>query len=83
MEERRREGRSWCWKSTESPRETIGAPVVSNMEVNQIGTTRQGLGVYIDKNACEADGIILFNRVKPHTSFRGRYESGLVKMLLP
>ena len=51
------------------------------MEVNQIGTTRQGLGVYIDKNACEADGIILFNRrVKPHTSFRGRYESGLVKM---
>lgn len=55
--------------------ETIGAPVVSNMEVNQIGTTRQGLGVYIDKNACEADGIILFNRVKPHTSSYNKFVS--------
>jgi uncharacterized protein (DUF362 family) len=61
--------------------ETVGAPVVSSMEVTQIGTTEKGLPVYIDKNACEADGIILVNRVKPHTSFRGRYESGLVKML--
>ena len=61
--------------------ESVGAPVVSSMEVRQIGTTDKGLPVYIDKNACEADGIILFNRVKPHTSFRGKYESGLVKML--
>lgn len=61
--------------------ETIKAPVISSMEVRRLGTTDQGLGVYIDKNACDADGIILFNRVKPHTSFRGRYESGLVKML--
>ena len=59
----------------------IGAPVVSSMEVTQIGTTPKGLPVYIDKNACAADGIILFNRVKPHTSFRGKYESGLMKML--
>ena len=61
--------------------ETVGAPVVSSMEVTQIGTTDRGLPVYIDKNACAADGIILFNRVKPHTSFRGKYESGLMKML--
>lgn len=61
--------------------ETIGAPVLSSMEVVQIGTTPKGLPVYIDKNAYEADGIILFNRVKPHTSFRGKYESGLIKML--
>lgn len=61
--------------------ETIGAPVVSSMETVQLGTTDRGLGVYIDKNAAEADGVILYNRVKPHTSFRGRYESGLVKML--
>lgn len=61
--------------------ETIGAPILSSMEVKQLGTTPRGLGVYIDKNACEADGIILFNRVKPHTSFRGSYESGLIKML--
>lgn len=35
----------------------------------------------MDKNASEADGIILFNRIKPHTSFRGPYESGLMKMM--
>ena len=61
--------------------ESVGAPIVSSMEVTQIGTTGHGLPVYVDKNACQADGIILFNRVKPHTSFRGKYESGLVKML--
>ncbi len=61
--------------------ETVGAPVVSSMEVTKIGVTDKGLGVYIDKNACEADGIILYNRVKPHTSFRGKIESGLIKML--
>ncbi len=61
--------------------EAIGAPIVSSMEVQQIGTTVRGLPVYVDRNACHADGIILLNRVKPHTSFRGKYESGLVKML--
>lgn len=61
--------------------ETVGAPIVSSMEVKQIGTTPKGLPVYIDKNACEADGIILLNRVKYHTSFKGKYESGLFKML--
>ena len=61
--------------------ESIGAPVVASMEVKQIGTTPKGLPVYIDKNACEADGIILVNRVKLHTSFRGKYESGLLKMM--
>ena len=61
--------------------ETTGAPVVSNMEVKQIGTTSKGLPVYIDKNACEANGIILLNRVKLHTSFRGKYESGMLKMM--
>lgn len=61
--------------------ESTGAPVVSSMETVQIGETDRGLGVFIDKNAYEADGIVIFNRIKPHTSFRGDYESGLVKML--
>ena len=61
--------------------EICGAPIVSSMEVVEIGKTNKGLPVYIDKNAYEADGIILLNRVKPHTSFRGKHESGLVKML--
>ena len=61
--------------------ETVGAPVVSSMDVVQLGTTDRGLPVYVDQNAAEADGIILLNRVKPHTSFRGKYESGLMKMM--
>ena len=61
--------------------ETTGAPVVSSMETVQIGETELGLPVYIDKNAWEADGIILFNRVKTHTSIRGPHQSGLIKMM--
>jgi hypothetical protein len=37
--------------------------------------------VFIDKYAYEADTIVVLNRIKPHVSFRGRYESGLMKMI--
>jgi len=60
--------------------DTVGAPILSSMDVVEIGKTELGLPVYIDKNAYEADGIILFNRVKTHTSIRGDIESGLTKM---
>ena len=59
----------------------IGAPIRSSMETVLIGKTGSGLPVRIDKLASQADGIVLFNRIKPHTSFRGPYESGLLKML--
>ena len=61
--------------------ETVGAPVCSSMEVDLIGTALDGRPVYIDHIANQADGIILINRVKAHTSFRGPYESGLMKMM--
>lgn len=62
--------------------ETMGCPVLCDMETVEIGISPiRGQSVRIDKNAAEADGILLFNRVKPHTSFRGRYESGLMKMM--
>lgn len=61
--------------------ESAGAPIVSSMEVNKIGELPNGLPVYVDKNACEADGIVVINRIKPHTAFRGPIESGLMKML--
>lgn len=62
--------------------EAMGCPVKSSMETVQAGLSgvrRQP--VFVDKNAAEADGILLFNRIKPHTSFRGPYESGLMKMM--
>ena len=46
------------------------------------GTNPVGLPIYFDKNAYEADGIVLPNRVKPHTDFHATYESGILKMLV-
>ena len=56
-------------------------PVVTDMAVEQVGTNSWGMPVWWDRTALAADGVVLVNRVKPHTDFRGRYESGLVKML--
>jgi len=61
--------------------EKIGCPVISSMEVKCIGKNEEGVDVYIDRNAAEADGIILGCRIKPHTAFRGPYESGMMKMM--
>ncbi len=61
--------------------EFCGAPICSSMETKYIGDTEEGHPVYIDKNAAEADGIIVVGRIKPHTDFRGPYESGIMKMM--
>ncbi len=60
---------------------SMGCPVVSSMAVEEIGRTGNGAPIYLDRNALHADGIIVINRVKPHTAFRGEIESGLCKML--
>ncbi|MDR1875494.1 MAG: lactate racemase domain-containing protein [Synergistaceae bacterium] len=59
---------------------TMGVPVRSSMETVEVGTLPNGTRVYCDKLAWESDGIVLFNRVKPHTDFKGDWESGLLKM---
>jgi len=59
----------------------LGAPILSNMESVQIGVTPEGMPVYSDINASQADAIIVVNRIKPHTAFRNHWESGLMKML--
>ncbi|WP_029421123.1 DUF362 domain-containing protein [Alicyclobacillus macrosporangiidus] len=61
---------------------TVGAPVRATMEVVQAGVSAGGLPLYVDAYAAKADGIIVINRIKPHTSFRGKVESGLIKMLV-
>jgi hypothetical protein len=60
---------------------SVRAPICSDMAVCEIGRTADGEPVLIDRLSCSADGIVLLNRIKPHTSFRGPYESGLIKML--
>jgi len=63
--------------------EFVGAPIVSSMEVKEIGRTSFGTPVLIDKNICEqADKIIVVNRIKPHTDFDYDIESGLNKMMV-
>ena len=61
--------------------ENIGCPVLATMEAVRIGETPSGVNVYMDRNAYEADSVIVVNRVKPHTAFRGKVESGPTKML--
>ena len=61
--------------------EAMGAPIKSSMEVVKIGTTSDGVPVQVDKNASQADHIVVVNRVKPHTDFKGEIESGLMKMM--
>jgi len=60
-------------------RETLDMPVVSSMEVQQIGHV-DDMPVFMSTTALEADHILLVNRVKPHTDFRGEVESGLAKI---
>lgn len=61
--------------------DSLPAPILSSMETVQIGSTPQGMPVFLDAQAYNADGILAINRIKPHTSFRGRWESGLMKIL--
>lgn len=59
-----------------------GAPIMSSMETIEIGSTPDGMPVYMDRYAYEADGIALVARIKLHTDFKSPVgiESGIVKM---
>lgn len=58
----------------------VGCPIRATMEVVELGVV-DGMPVYQDRFAHEADGVVLINRIKPHTNFRAPIESGIVKML--
>ena len=62
--------------------ETIGAPVKATMDVVELGKTADGLPVFLDRYAAEADHVIPLNRIKAHTDFNGSIESGLMKMMV-
>ncbi|HIE14763.1 TPA: DUF2088 domain-containing protein [Candidatus Bathyarchaeota archaeon] len=61
--------------------ERVGAPIRSSMEVEEIGRLEDGTPVYTDRLALHSDGIIVVNRIKPHTDFKDKIESGLMKMM--
>jgi hypothetical protein len=59
----------------------MGVPIRATMEVVQIGETAEGIPVFMDRAAHGADHIAVVGRVKAHTDFKGRVESGLMKMM--
>ncbi len=61
---------------------SVGAPIVSSMDVEEIGQTKFGTPVLISKDLLKADRIVVVNRIKPHTDFKGEIESGLLKMMV-
>lgn len=61
--------------------ESAGCEIRSDMETVEVGRLPNGLPIAMDRIAMEADGIIVINRIKPHTSFSGTIESGLAKMI--
>ncbi len=62
--------------------EALGVPVKTDMTAVQIGVNSWNEPVWWDRNALQADAVLTLSRVKPHTDFRGRIESGIVKMLV-
>ena len=59
----------------------MGVEIRSSMETVLLGTTPEGFRVFVDRNAWESDGVVVINRIKPHTDFSGKIESGLLKMM--
>ncbi|MGL4424550.1 MAG: DUF362 domain-containing protein [Gemmataceae bacterium] len=60
----------------------LGVPIRTEMDVIEIGRNSFGEPVWWDQNALAADAVVTISRVKPHTDFRGAFESGILKMLV-
>ena len=59
----------------------MGCPLVSQLDVVSLGKTADGIEAFMDRAAYESDGVMLVGRVKWHTDFDGKIESGLFKMM--
>lgn len=60
---------------------SMGCPVISELDVVSLGSTEDGIEAFLDKSAFNSDGVFLIGRVKWHTDFAGKIESGLFKMM--
>ena len=61
--------------------EGMGAKIIADMDVTEVGRLSSGTRIYFSRYALQADHFVVINRVKPHTKFRADIESGLCKML--
>lgn len=60
---------------------TMGCPLRSQLDVVSLGKSREGIEAFMDRLAYESDGVMMIGRVKWHTDFTGKIESGLFKMM--
>jgi hypothetical protein len=60
---------------------SMGCPLVSQLEVVSLGKTADGIEAFMDREAYNSDGVMLIGRVKWHTDYDGKIESGLFKMM--
>jgi hypothetical protein len=75
------EGQKQVLNSLGISEDTLHVEILSDVKGVPVGETGDGIPVYVDRYALEADHIVLINRVKPHTKFKGPIESGITKML--
>jgi hypothetical protein len=59
---------------------SCGAPVRPSLDTRVLGTSDDGVPAHCSVEALDSDGILLVNRVKPHTDFQGTLGSGVIKM---
>jgi hypothetical protein len=62
--------------------EAVGCPIRSSMDTVVVCRAAEGFPVHFDRHAFNADHVLVFNRIKPHTKFAGKLQSGLMKMML-
>lgn len=74
------EGQRKMLESLGITEESVGAEIRSSMRTVEVARTDVGMPLYLDEHAAGADRIFPVNRIKPHTCFKGRIESGLTKM---
>jgi hypothetical protein len=76
------EGQRHLLESYGITEEYVGVPIRASMDVVSLGTTTEGYPVVLDRHAASADHIGIVGRVKPHTGYHGKVESGLLKMMM-
>ena len=62
--------------------QSLGVPVESSMQTTCVGQSEWGSPVFWSQPASQLDGVLLLNRIKPHTDFKGKLGSGILKMLV-
>jgi hypothetical protein len=60
----------------------MGGPIRDSLDVERVGTTAEGVEVFCSVEALRADGVVIINRIKPHTDFQGTLGSGVIKMIV-